>query len=166
MSGLISATPGVYNNRYGQDSNALYASPFADVPRPEIVVCVYTDYDDSYTTAWPTSRIMGGFSPVSLSGILYDDPWDVYTREADWTGHNGWQTISGITRDTNSAALGSCQVLLFRTADKLLMDEKTSDPNSGAYNVYTSDTGNHFVVTYKAGAPDMSGTSVNTLVGV
>lgn len=164
MSHLLTRTPGI-DWRYAAD-NILYASPFADVPRPEIVVCVYTDYDDSYATAWPTSRIAGGFSPMGLGGVLAQDSWDAYTREANWTGHKGWKTISGVTRDTNSAVLPSCQVLLFRTSDKLLMDEKTSDPNTGEYSVYTSDTGNHFVNWYKAGAPDRAGTSVNTLVGV
>lgn len=79
----------------------------------------------------------------------------------------------GVTRDVYGSILGGCLVKLFKTADgsyagtkDRLLDEITSDPTTGAYALYTTyypDT--HYMVTYKTGAPDVFGTTVNTLIG-
>lgn len=74
--------------------------------------------------------------------------------------------ISGITKDSTGVVLGSCTVKLFRTVDDLLMETVTSDAVTGAYSfasVGLSET--YYVVAYKAGSPDVAGTTVNTLVG-
>lgn len=165
MSHFITASNDI-SDRFKAADNALYNSPYALIPRPEHIIEIWTEYDDSYLTAWPTSRVMGGFSPMSLAGIMPAFDYDPFLRASDWTGGGGFVTISGITRDTNSVVLGSVTVQLFRTLDDLLMDQRTSDPNSGEYSVYTPDTGNHYIVAYKAGSPDVAGTTVNTLVGV
>ena len=79
--------------------------------------------------------------------------------------------IAGVTRDSTGAALGGCSVQLF---------DVISDAPAGP--VVVSDANGNYVipipkglsqlqtttwrlVTYKAGAPDVTGTSVNTLVG-
>lgn len=74
--------------------------------------------------------------------------------------------ISGVTRDSSGAALGSCVVKLYRTATDVLVDSTVSD-GSGNYsfpNVTPGDT--YYVVAYLAGSPDVEGTTNNTLVGV
>lgn len=74
--------------------------------------------------------------------------------------------ISGVTKDSTGAVLGGCVVELFRTGDDVRLETVTSDPTTGAYSF--SATGlaqDYFVVAYKAGAPDVAGTTVNTLAG-
>lgn len=74
-------------------------------------------------------------------------------------------TISGVTKDSTGAALGSVTVRLFNTATNLLEQTTTSDA-SGNYNFVVDKTQRYYQVDYKAGAPDLAGTSVNTLAGV
>lgn len=71
--------------------------------------------------------------------------------------------IDGISRDNAGAILGSCQVLVFRTWDKVLMGETTSDVN-GVWAMDLLISGPFFYVEYKAGAPDKTGASLNTLL--
>ena len=73
--------------------------------------------------------------------------------------------ISGITKDQNSALLGSCVLKLFLTSNDTLVATTTSD-GSGNYTLTFSATitGPFYIVAYKAGSPDVAGTSVNTLV--
>lgn len=73
--------------------------------------------------------------------------------------------ISGITKDSAGSVLASCTVSLYRTSDDSLMERTTSD-GSGAYSfsaIGLSET--YYIVAYKAGSPDVSGTTVNTLLG-
>lgn len=73
--------------------------------------------------------------------------------------------ISGTTKDSSSVALPSCSVKLFRTSDDLLMETVTSD-GSGNYSFSSVGLGEtYYVVAYKAGSPDVAGTTVNSLVG-
>lgn len=73
-------------------------------------------------------------------------------------------SISGITRDSAGTPLGSCLVKLFRTSDDSLVHQTVSDAN-GNYKIPASQALQHYVVAYLAGAPDVEGTTVNTLVG-
>lgn len=73
-------------------------------------------------------------------------------------------SISGTTRDSTGAALGACAVKLFRTADDSLVNQTVSNA-SGLYITPASNLLAHYLVTYKVGSPDVTGASVNTLVG-
>lgn len=75
--------------------------------------------------------------------------------------------ISGVTKDSTGAALPGCTVDLYRTIDKTWQQTVVSD-GSGAYAFSPVNNGNgpYYIVAYKAGAPDVAGTSVNTLLGV
>jgi hypothetical protein len=164
MSGLITVTPGT-DFGFNSERYALHRSPLVDPQRPEYLVAPCIDYD-TYMMDWPLCGIIGGFSPMGFSNIVRAPSYDPFIQASNWTGHMGWQTVSGITRDTNSAVLPSATVILFRTADDLKMDKDISDPNSGAYALHTSDTGTHYVAIFKNGSPNVSGISDNTLVGV
>lgn len=74
--------------------------------------------------------------------------------------------ISGVTKDSTGAALGGCTVTLFKTVDNMPSAITVSD-SSGNYS-FTIDGNSQarFAVSYKAGSPDVSGTTVNTLVPV
>jgi hypothetical protein len=75
--------------------------------------------------------------------------------------------ISGVTKDSTGVVLASCVVQLFRTFDDKIMDEKTSD-GVGAFEFRSASnpSNTHYIVAYKAGSPDVAGTTVNTLIGV
>lgn len=75
-------------------------------------------------------------------------------------------TLSGITKDSAGAVLAGCTVDMFRTLDDVLVDRATSD-GAGVYTIPVSGPGGPFyLVAYKAGAPDVAGTSVNTLIAI
>lgn len=74
--------------------------------------------------------------------------------------------ITGITRDSTGAPLGNCVVQLLRTIDDVMVEKVVSD-GSGFYSFSTVGLAQQYYVTaYKAGAPDVSGSSLNTLTGV
>lgn len=73
--------------------------------------------------------------------------------------------LSGVTRDSTGAALGNCRVMIFRTEDNSFVTETTSNA-SGVWSVSLMKGGPFFEVCYKAGSPDLSGTSLNTLAPV
>jgi hypothetical protein len=61
--------------------------------------------------------------------------------------------------------LASCAVSLYRTSDDVLFEKVTSDAN-GAYSFSAIGLSEqYYLVAYKAGSPDVSGTTINTLVG-
>jgi hypothetical protein len=75
--------------------------------------------------------------------------------------------ISGITKDSAGAILGSCVVTLYQTVGDKMMEKVTSDATTGAYSfsaVGLSET--YYVVAYKAGVPDVAGTTINSLIGI
>ena len=77
-----------------------------------------------------------------------------------------WQlfSISGITKDSAGAALGNCVIKLYRTSDDLESYSTVSD-DSGNYILPVNNLTQWYAVAYKAGSPDVAGTTVNTLVG-
>lgn len=70
-----------------------------------------------------------------------------------------------MTKDSAGAVLTSATVKLFRTTTDEKLLEVVSDAVTGVYEFNLNQSGwAHYVVVYKAGAPDVAGTSVNTLV--
>lgn len=72
--------------------------------------------------------------------------------------------IFGVTKDSTGAVLASCTVDLFRTVNDVRVDSLDSDA-VGAYEFRVGLSTAYYVVAYKAGSPDVAGTTVNTLVG-
>lgn len=70
--------------------------------------------------------------------------------------------LTGVSRDSVGAALGSCQVLVYRTDTRALAAETISD-GSGNWTVLVDQPNRYFLVEYLAGTPDRFGTSLNTL---
>jgi hypothetical protein len=69
--------------------------------------------------------------------------------------------IIGVSRDATGVALGTCVVKVFRTADDTLVASTISD-GSGNWTAYPNAQGPYYFVEYKAGSPDVFGTSPNT----
>jgi hypothetical protein len=59
--------------------------------------------------------------------------------------------------------LGNCAVLLFETSTNIIRAVTVSDAN-GNYLLDGTLGTTYYAVAYKAGAPDVSGVTVNTLV--
>jgi hypothetical protein len=113
---------------------------------------------------WPRSGFMGGDPTVPMS-LFGSDPGN---SEAlyDWPEGNGGQQqlkLRGITRDSSGAPLGSCVVHGFLTTGDVAVGKVTSD--SGGYfelpTPYIAQ--NHYLVAYKPGGTDVTGSTVNTL---
>lgn len=88
--------------------------------------------------------------------------WEGY----DLTGGAMYRfAISGVTRDVNGSPLGGVTVKMFRTSTDEMVGSVVSDPlgNYFVTSPYYPDT--HYIVMYKAGFPDVFGTTVNTLIG-
>ena len=82
-------------------------------------------------------------------------------------------TISGITKDSTGAVLGNCTIEVFEKIPGNANEPKgrlvgmtTSDAN-GNYrvDVYSAVNATFQVDAYKAGSPDVAGTTLNTLIG-
>jgi len=71
-------------------------------------------------------------------------------------------TLTGITKDSTDVVLPACVVQLFRTVDDLILAETISN-GSGVYVFYPTVSGPFYIVAYKAGAPDVAGTTINAL---
>lgn len=73
--------------------------------------------------------------------------------------------ITGVTRDSSGAALGSVTLWIFRVSDKCYFGEKTSGGN-GSYTFEAPNTTTEFfIVAFKSGAPDKVGTTYRDLKG-
>ena len=72
-------------------------------------------------------------------------------------------SLVGVTRDASDVALGNCVVKLFEAATDIKIAQTTSDGSGNfSFNVGTN-AGFFYYVYYKAGSPDVAGTSVNTI---
>lgn len=85
------------------------------------------------------------------------------------TSEQTWR-ISGVTRDSAGAVLGSVTVYLFLMVPDVQLNPTyvgcvVSDA-SGNYSFTVAKGSLYWVTTYKAGVPDVAGASVNTLVGI
>ncbi len=107
------------------------------------------------TLAAPGLMPRGGWTPLG------DDMAETAFRSRSFSTYNA--TITGITKDSTGATLAACQVQLFRTVDDAFIQEVASD-GVGAYVLTPTVSGPFYIVAYKAGSPDVAGTSVNTLV--
>ena len=72
------------------------------------------------------------------------------------------RSIVGVTRDSAGAPLGNCSVDLLRTVDDVRVAIAQSD-TAGNFRFDVLSPGPYYLVAYLAGAPDVAGTSVNTL---
>lgn len=70
--------------------------------------------------------------------------------------------IKGVSRDNTGTALAACRMELFLTGSDTPQQTVTSDA-SGNFSFWSPGTGPFYIVAYKAGAPDVAGTSVNTI---
>ena len=106
---------------------------------------------------WPGTGRLDASGDEWSQGIWYD-------RMEIVSGSVGRFGFIGVTRDVYGSAVGGVTVSLFHTADNAFVMSVVSDAagNFGLTTPFYPDM--HYMVAYKTGVPDISGTSVNTLV--
>ncbi len=72
--------------------------------------------------------------------------------------------IAGVTKDSSGIVLGGCIVTLYYTLNDAAVGDVLSDPTTGAYSFSVGPNLACYIVAYKAGSPDVAGTTVNTLI--
>ena len=80
------------------------------------------------------------------------------------SGANGRLGFNGFSRDASGGVISGVTVKCMLTATDTKQSETVSDAN-GLFVVSTSEAGAHYLIFYKTGVPDLSGTTVNTLLG-
>lgn len=105
-----------------------------------------------------TSRTGGVPSTPAISAVQNFLNPQILEAETIWR-------IVGQTRDSAGAVLANCTVTLFRTYDDMPQKVTVSDAD-GNYSFPVSPGSTYYCVAYKAGSPDVTGATVDTLVGV
>lgn len=141
-------------------------------PRRDEQKNVYEPYpvrpDIVWAGLWPQSRSMGGDvtanagslgSDASNTSGAYEYPMRML---AGSLGRGGF-FLSGITRDQNGDPLGNVTVQGYLTATEAYQGVAISD--FAGYYVWVGQYQQpHYLVAYLPGAPDVAGTTVNTLI--
>lgn len=70
--------------------------------------------------------------------------------------------LNGVTRNGAGNPLAGVSIKVFRSDNDALVASGTSG-SDGTYSIVTPGTGPYYAVAYKAGSPDIAGTTVNTL---
>lgn len=111
---------------------------------------------------WPRSAGFVGDLGLDV-GLLAAVLWGEYDQAG---GSSSSYAFVGVTRDVYGSILGGCTVKCFRTSDDLLISQVVSDAISGQFTAPTPYyPSTHYLVSYKAGSPDVQGTTPNTLIG-
>jgi hypothetical protein len=78
-------------------------------------------------------------------------------------------TITGITRDGAGAALGNCEVELYRRNQDQTTGtfvERTTSDGAGNFSFIVGLGQKYQHISYQVGAPDKAGISARTLIGI
>lgn len=111
---------------------------------------------------WPRGQCLDASGNEMLESLWYDRP------EMS-NGMNSRLGITGITYDKFGTPVGGVTCKLFRTTGDLYKDVKIDETTSNSVGGYVLSTpffpDQHYIVFYKAGSPDIYGSSPNTLIG-
>ena len=122
---------------------------------------------NNWFTLWPPSGMMSGdrsagycLFGIDCADYDYWSPWQRASR-----GNGTTKFIMGRCKDESGNGISGATVQGFLTSNDTFVGETTAN-SLGEYElgtVYPST--NHYLVAYKAGSPDVAGTTVNTLQG-
>lgn len=140
----------IYND--SDDRTDLYYRPWVDILPYEL--------GDFASPFWPRG------------GGLVGDPGASNLDTVEWGprylagGATAFLGFPGVTRDAYGSPLGGVTVMLFQTSTRAYVTEVVSDAAGNfIVPVVFSDTA-CFLVYYKAGSPDVFGTSLNNLTPI
>jgi len=116
---------------------------------------------------WPRSQMMGSDTdiPMGMLGQSSDNSGEFEPWSAHGSGTQTVKFIKGTTFDNVGAPLANAVVQGFVTSTDAFVGQVTSNTD-GTYILPTHNTAAtaHYVVAYKAGSPDVAGTTVNTIL--
>jgi hypothetical protein len=120
---------------------------------------------NKYITLWPASGFMSGDRSSGFCLFGQDcaefDAWSPSQRASRGNGQTKF--IMGQCKDSGGSGVSGATVQCFLTATDALVSEITADTygNYEAPTVYPGAA--HYLVAYRAGSPDITGATVNTL---
>jgi hypothetical protein len=99
------------------------------------------------------------------NGLDYSGAQGYEPFSCDGGGTQTKNAIRGVTKDNVGTPVANAIVQGFVTATDIFIGEVTSR-DDGTYTLMTEQlkTTAHYLVAYKAGSPDIAGTTVNTLL--
>lgn len=105
---------------------------------------------------------VGGSDGASWFDLSQSDPYEPYSCDGEGTSISRF--IKGITKDSGGTAISDVTVQAFRTADDVYLGQDVSR-SDGTYTCPTDVAAGTpcYLVAYKAGSPDIGGTTVNTI---
>jgi hypothetical protein len=132
----------------------------------ELVPITYEEVEGSYRSPWwPGAYALNSGDPDGTTNpgpLLVEQMW---SRTDTNTGAGSRYGVVGVTRNAFGTALAGCIVKLYRTSTDEVVSSIVSDAG-GNYVVTTPYyPDQHYIVIYKAGFPDVYGTTINTLIG-
>lgn len=121
-----------------------------------------------WASLWPTSRFAGGSGGAGTDamfvvgqGLECSGMYEPYS--CDGGGTQSIKFVLGMCVDASDVAIADATVQGFVSSTDAFTGEGVSRAD-GSYAVPTQNPGvAHYVVAYKAGSPDIGGTTVNTL---
>ena len=119
-----------------------------------------------WTSCWPRSQFGSGdpATPMGVLGQCYESGGNSFETPHAGYGTQSIKFILGTCVDNLDAPVANAIVQCFATTTDLLTGEVTANTD-GTYAVPTPyvSPAQHYLVAYKAGSPDIAGTTVNTL---
>lgn len=121
-----------------------------------------------------TEPELTGLGSCTVTGAAADGAWPTGYAGGPYvplrrTAHRSIQYyhISGISRDSGGAVLGSCIVQLYNATTKAYVAQVTSDPSTGAFDFANlpDNTTPYFIRALKDGTPNVFGVTDDNLVG-
>lgn len=109
---------------------------------------------------WSSSRLSGAAGSYLGGGSDSTGRWGAMPEAG---GGAQMRKFTGITRTSSGTTMANATVQAFLTANDQFVREVVSD--AGGYFELPSEYAatNHYLVAYKAGSPDSTGASLNTL---
>lgn len=103
-----------------------------------------------------------GASPAGVGDLSCADPFEPFS--CDGAGTQTLKFLKGSTVDVSDAALSGVVVQAFRTSDNAFAGYQVESRTDGSFDLATNFPGvNHYMVAYRAGSPDRTGATLNTL---
>lgn len=163
MSVFVGAAQPQFILRHDDDERAGFGNPRMELYRSPFRL------DVDMRVMQRAQRLVQPFMPSSLLGDMAVDfgelaisPWILPPPVP--SGANGRLGFNGFTRDASGGVIAGVTVKLFLTATDVKQSETVSNAD-GLFVVSTAAAGAHYLLFYKTGTPDISGTTVNTMLG-
>lgn len=128
----------------------------------------WTYFKNKWRSLWPGPSFLSGSpsSPMTMFGedSAFGGASLAFDLPTFGEGTQSTKFLKGTCKDSVDAVVANATLEAFRTVDNVMVGQATSFAD-GTYIISTDNpvSAQHYIVAYKAGSPDISGTTVNTL---